>query len=333
MPERTEVHHVARVLNEIYAGAIVNNIEIDTNSRYVITQAMRNDPSWRTGRRAVEWRVKTTFETNLARIRTLFPLKILKVRDSGKKIIFELCNPDQTVPSVWLVSFLSMEGRWIPYPIKPRGDHSNLWLNIQRQQGRLAIEEVLFFNDTRHFGTLQFCFSTDELKSLFTGFGPDILYDDLSPTVWGPIINNGRIRQKQVGDFLLDQKRICGVGNWMRSEILYRAQLRPDRTLGSLTPAEKEKLRLEVLAVTKEAAEAHGLTIKSYWDPLGNKGEYKCRVYMQKTDPNGNTVVQWRFKDKRTTHWCPAVQGGLVGVTDGVPLSPGKNEEDEGDDE
>ena len=52
---------------------------------------------------------------------------------------------------------------------------------------------------------------------------------------------------------LLDQKFAAGVGNWIADEVLYQAGLAPLRTVGSLAPDERDRLRLKLRHVIKAA--------------------------------------------------------------------------------
>jgi len=126
--------------------------------------------------------------------------------------------------------------------------------------------------------------------------------------LWLKIARNKRIQNKQICDYLLDQKRISGIGNYLRSEILYRSRIRPDRSLKNLSDEELELLRIESIKTVRESYDSHGLTIRSYSDLYGNKGTFICQVYNRTEDPYGNPIRTDTFKDGRTIHWVPSLQ-------------------------
>ena len=51
-----------------------------------------------------------------------------------------------------------------------------------------------------------------------------------------------KFKGEKVGVALLNQSIIAGVGNILRNEILFRAGVNPERTIGSLTMVEIEKI-------------------------------------------------------------------------------------------
>lgn len=329
MPERTEVYWIARGLHELYQGKTIISMGIDTRSRYYITDEQRNELQARSGAKATKWMLMNRFNQGKAKFNQMAPFRIVQIHSRGKKIIFDLAVGNSDTASVFLVSFLGMEGRWIPGNPDVRGTHSNLWINIGTKLGIIdVIEHTVYFDDMRHFGSLDFYFSADDLKVALSDLGPDILLDEITPELWSSIVRGLRNQDKQICDFLLDQKRIAGIGNWMRCEIMYRARIRPDRTLGSLTDEEVERLRQVMLQVTQEAVDSHGLTIRTYWDPFGRKGTYECHVYGKTHDPLGNPVVKSTFKDGRTTHWVPAVQGGTAYLNHVTPPRVYTDEDD-----
>lgn len=295
MPEGCEVKCVADTLQFLYANKTIVDLSFDSRSRYWMSDRSDIKPA--------QLKILQDFHRGIEELKKLLPLKVLLVRSRGKKIIFELEGDN------YLVSSLGMEGRWIPSPQVAKGEHSNLWMSFGSMNGRLmVIEETAYYDDSRHFGALEFCFSRVELDNRLSDLGPDMLQDNVTTEMWMSLLRNPRLKNKQICDFLLEQNRVAGIGNYLRAEILYRARIRPNRTLGELSDDEIESLRVHTIATMKESYALGGCTLKSYWDPLGRKGSFKCAVYSQKTDPSGNPVRTDTFKDQRTTHWVPAVQ-------------------------
>ena len=94
----------------------------------------------------------------------------------------------------------------------------------------------------------------------------------------------------------------------MRAEILYEARIKPDRILCQLNAQEISNLWEISIRIIRKSYEAHGLTIRSYWDPYGRKGSFEVQVYEKEVDPHGFKVVKSQFKDKRSIHWVPELQ-------------------------
>lgn len=187
--------------------------------------------------------------------------------------------------------------------------HSNLWLNLSRvniESNTLEIEALLY-NDVRHMGDVRIL---DEVgfREKWTSIGPDLLAEDVPDSVWLECISRPRLANKQICDFLMDQKYFSGIGNYLKAEILYGCRIKPDRPLSSLTEKEKRLLLSKSSSIIRDAHSNGGLTIRSFYSPTGATGTFRVLVYNQSSDPNGYPVEKSVFKDKRTTHWVPAVQ-------------------------
>src|SRR5690606_3887189 len=59
--------------------------------------------------------------------------------------------------------------------------------------------------------------------------GPDVLDPALDAKAVAARLRDPRFRNRSLGALLLDQAFLAGMGNYLRSEVLYRARLRPER--------------------------------------------------------------------------------------------------------
>lgn len=103
---------------------------------------------------------------------------------------------------------------------------------------------------------------------------------------------------------LLQQDSFPGVGNWMADEILWRAKLRPDRRLSSLSEGERTQLFRKTKWVCQKAIEIIG---KDYSDPP------KSWLFLHRWKDGGICPVSKKQLRRetiggRTTCWSPAVQ-------------------------
>lgn len=92
-----------------------------------------------------------------------------------------------------------------------------------------------------------------------SSLGPDPLAPDCTFPALSHHIDNAGSR-RQLGAMLLDQSFVAGIGNYLRSEILFSAQLLPERTLGSLSTTERRALVKSIWDVTRRAYESGGIT-------------------------------------------------------------------------
>lgn len=280
--------------------------------------------------KAIKWNDNSKYRTGLPHypeFSKYLPGKITGITCKGKQIIFIIeCN--QSSDSIYIKSTLGLEGRW-----SFRHDdnkHANLWLELDSYN--------LYYIDSRHFGNITLYTSTDDLLNDLNGkVGPDLLAyaiefntgvevvddDDDKITIdkWTTKLRNKRLKNKQICQFLMEQKYFSGIGNYLKAEILYDAKIRPDRLLSQLSDQDITQLYHSTLKIIYNAFCAGGLTIKSYWQPTSPseddngkeeqeklKGKYKKVIYDCLEDPLGNPIVRETFKDGRTTHWVPQIQ-------------------------
>ena len=220
-----------------------------------------------------------------------------------------------------MVSSLGMEGHW-QYK---EGKHSGIRFDIGTVQENknsassssqtssnnspsYKTEHYLYYDDSRHFGTLDIVKTSEELRELFKNVGSDLMRDFISIEQYYEVLTRPRLKNKTIMSFLLEQKYFAGVGNYLRSEILYACKLSPKRTLGSLVPTDIGNLYRNTLTILGESLKCGGLTIATYWDPDGRVGTFKVKVYGKDKDPNGNTVEQLKDEHGRTVHWVPQIQ-------------------------
>lgn len=168
--------------------------------------------------------------------------------------------------------------------------------------------QTLNFVDSRHFGTVKLVRGREALDKKLRSLGPDMLNDP--PDVDGFRARLLKRYEKTLAEALMDQSCISGVGNYIKAEALYLAELSPHRLVRDLKNHEVDRLRQQIINVMKASYNNDGATIRSYLNVDGTKGGMKTRflVYGNQTDPLGNPVVKEETKDGRTTHWVPSVQ-------------------------
>jgi formamidopyrimidine-DNA glycosylase len=164
------------------------------------------------------------------------------------------------------------------------------------------------FNDPRHFGTLKFVRGRKALEKKLSTIGPDMLSDPPTAEEFSTLILKKSSRT--ICEALLDQSTISGVGNYIKSEALYRAKILPTRPVTDISPYEYVMLHKAVIDVCKEAYEARGSTISTYRnvDDTPGDGQFSFRVYGRDLDPLGNVVFHATTPDGRTSWWVPTVQ-------------------------
>lgn len=90
--------------------------------------------------------------------------------------------------------------------------------------------------------------------------GIDLLQADPSPQELAAYFKESSFGRRALGGLLLDQSFVAGIGNYLRSEILFEARLMPDRKLSSLTPRELLALATATSLMIKRSYETKGIT-------------------------------------------------------------------------
>jgi formamidopyrimidine-DNA glycosylase len=108
----------------------------------------------------------------------------------------------------------------------------------------------------------------------------------------------------------MDQKVISGVGNYIKSEALYRAGVNPYITPAEMTDSQMESLWNWIGTIIKTSYEQGGATLATYTDMDNNHGDFvfSFHVYRKESDPLGNKVIHEVTPDGRMTHWVPSIQ-------------------------
>jgi len=219
------------------------------------------------------------------------PMKITSINCKGKFIWFELENEW----SIW--NHLGMAAGWKLDKVK----HSDVQFDFD--------DLTIWFTDQRHFGTLTFCNKNTELKKKLKSLGPDLLLENsLTENDFIDIIR--KHPQKCLPKILMDQKNFSGIGNYLKSEILYASKISPLRKIVDINDDELKLILKNTQEIMMNSYKAKGATIRNYSDLSDNKGEYSFsfKVYNRKKDDLDNEVIKTNTNDNRTTHWVPSIQ-------------------------
>jgi formamidopyrimidine-DNA glycosylase len=136
----------------------------------------------------------------------------------------------------------------------------------------------------------------------------DLGIEPLVPTTTFETFRRALGPKGAVKDLLCAQERIAGIGNLWAHEILFRAHIRPDRKVESLTPAEARTLYRTTRETLRQAVEAGGEP--DFQDAFGREGRYRLAVYGAAGKPCpvcGTKIRGGRFHG-RPTFYCPSCQ-------------------------
>ncbi len=204
---------------------------------------------------------------------------------------------------VRLVINLGMTGRVVTSDAPRAAEMRHIGAELDLDDGRRIL-----YDDARRFGNLDIRdaagwaerdtqLGTEPLSDAHTG---EHLYA-LTRTSISPIRN-----------FLLDQKKLAGVGNIYAVEALYRAGIRPTRRARTLTRRQASLLRDTLRAVLQESIDRRGTTISDYRDADGEAGGFgnQLEAYGREGRPChtcGSTIKRIVLTN-RSAFYCPKCQ-------------------------
>ena len=129
--------------------------------------------------------------------------------------------------------------------------------------------------------------------------GPDILAEEFDEAGFLRRLREDD-QSRGLGEALLDQRNLCGVGNLWKSEACYIAGLDPWRPVGQLSDEQALTAVRGVRPLMLRSA-AGGGHLREPW--VFERHGRPCR--------RCETIIRARGQgdDNRTTYWCPACQG------------------------
>ena len=168
--------------------------------------------------------------------RRLKGLRLVAARRHGKYLLLEL---DQ---GLTLLSHLGMSGRWLFHLRPPLKDAAHVHARIRFVDG-----SELWYQDARRFGLLRLV-ATSRLgrDRRLSSLGPDPVAEPPTGSSLNALAEGAR---NSVKDFIMDQRRLAGIGNIYASEILHRAAVDPRTPAGRVAADRWEAIARETGAV------------------------------------------------------------------------------------
>jgi formamidopyrimidine-DNA glycosylase len=167
---------------------------------------------------------------------------------------------------------------------------------------------ALLYDDVRRFGRLELL-EPDAWPGRDAALGLEPLDPAFTADALGALTRRTRT---PIRNFLLDQRKVAGVGNIYAVEALFRAGIRPTRRGHRITRAEAAALRDALRAVLTEAIAHRGTTFSDYRDAAGEAGAFEplLRVYGRegRSCLACGTPIKRIVLTNRSAFYCPRCQ-------------------------
>jgi len=285
-------------------------------------------------------------------LKGMLPVRVVAVKCKGKMTYIELRSEKAGGKTVWLINTLGLTGGWtiaakekkdlrgerrlrymkkesagvgagmvFAYPViweYISNNNSNEW--FEHALEHLNVEFVMdssvmgYFYDQLSFGTLKVVENRVELEKKLKELGADMLDETTGVEVFKKAIKKGVNTSKMIGNVLVNQKVISGIGNYLRADGLWLARISPFRKVGELSDMELETIYKSVRALmwgdyAPDEARKKGYIGGDFKIPRDYGREFF--IYRQETDIEGRKVVKkelYEGTQKRSIYWVREIQ-------------------------
>jgi len=265
---------------------------------------------------------------NLADLKAALPIKVANIETKGKFLYMEFAN-NQPTQNLYLFSTLGLSGGWLYKSKEGKIQFGHLLKYIAKDQLDQYHKEALahcnvefktekgtlYFYDTLSYGTLKVATTNAELQKKLSTIGPDISQQSTTFAVFKTQMEKKVNEEKLIGNILMNQKIVAGIGNYLRADVLWLCKMSPFRKMKNITEDELKCLWQNCqMLIWAKYDEKRGLQlgfITSDRPKTPNTYKREFYVYQQTTDPQGHQVKKEELYDgsqKRFIHWAPDVQ-------------------------
>ena len=230
-----------------------------------------------------------------AEVRGLAGRTVKAVRRRGKYLLVD-CGDGH------LILHLGMSGslRVLP-PGTPAGKHDHFDL--------LFGDRILRLRDPRRFGAVLWAPGDAKAHRLLAHLGVEPLSRALDAARLHALT---RAHRTAIKLFLMDARRIVGVGNIYASESLFRAGINPRMKANRISLEKSRKLSAAIKLTLHKAIRAGGSTLRDFVGADGNPGYFQQRywVYDRAGKPcrRCGAAIRRIVQGQRSTFFCPRCQ-------------------------
>ncbi len=247
MPELPEVEIVRRSLNKKILQKKVKNVIIrNKNLRFKIPQNFK---------------------------RFLKNQIIIKVKRFSKYLIFCLSNDSYFLLHLGMSGTVHIVNFHKKYFITNTSFYSSPVLPKKHNHVEIIFEDFkVIYNDPRRFGFFQIIKNKDLLKKKFINLGPEPFNFKFDQKYICSYLNK---KEKNIKNFLLDQKFVSGIGNIYASEILFLCKLKPTKKGSLLKKKDCKNIEINSRKVLIKAINKGGSSIRDFKNIFGKKGGFQ----------------------------------------------------------
>lgn len=223
---------------------------------------------------------------------------IRKILRRGKFLVLEL------EPRAFWIMHLGMSGRVL--------HHSSSFAGTKHTHAIVRFTDLteLEYRDPRRFGLLS-AYEVAQLSLVpeVSSLGRDPMSCGFHDVWLGPLLKSSR---QAIKSFLLNQRRIAGIGNIYASEALFHARIHPARYCYTLDYEETRRLIRSIRHVLRNAVRHAGTSFSDFTDTDGNPGENQAYLAVFQREGKGctrcGTPIKRLLQGNRSSFFCSCCQ-------------------------
>ena len=242
------------------------------------------------------------FHEELLHLNSKSQLTIIDALSKSKAIILRLDD------GYSIISHNQLYGKWT----------FNLPKTVPKTNRKLRIEFITEKKAVRLWSATDISLYKSEHENLhpyIKKLGPDVLDIETTSETILKRLDNNKFQNRALGSILLDQSFISGLGNYLRSEILFFSELNHNQKSSMLKDKQKEKLSLVIKEISIRAYKQKGKTIDfiSIGNTFGNIANFKRMKHMVFSRVGkpcllcSDTIVKV-IQSSRRIYLCPTCQ-------------------------
>ena len=221
---------------------------------------------------------------------------VAKITRRGKYILLH-------APDGALLIHLGMSGRFIQAPsMKPFEKHTHAVFKFDPKI-------YLHYIDPRRFGCLLWVPSSQG-HPLLNGIGPDPLGEEITSIKMKLLAQ--KCKKVSIKNFLMNSKRIAGVGNIYACETLFAARISPKKIARRINSSQWTLILSNLRDILQKSIAAGGTTLRDFHSTDGNQGYYKfsLAVYGKENEPCLVCAepIKRIIQSARSTFYCKTCQ-------------------------
>ena len=238
--------------------------------------------------------------------------KIIKVDRFSKYLIFYLSN------NTYCLLHLGMSGT-IHMIYKHKRNfltnssfyHSPILTNNHNHIEILFDDFKIVYNDPRRFGFFQIIPNYSALKKRLANLGPEPFHSKFNSKYVASFLKG---KEKNIKDFLIDQKFVSGIGNIYANEILFLSKIYPNKKALELNENHYKKIITFSKKVLYQAIKKGGSSIRDFRNTTGKIGKFQnnFKVYgregLKCKRLKCQGIIEKKKISNRSTFFCNSCQ-------------------------